>query len=593
MTILEKGIEKNRYLRFRQIRDEYKIKPLHDIHLRVVLYGRVSTDRIEQKTSIVNQETFYSDYIRNNPNWEFIGEYIDEGISGISATKRGDFQQMIRDAMDGKFDLIITKDVYRFARNTLDSIYYTRKLLENCVAVYFQTDNINTLDDDSELRLTIMSGIAQEEVTRLSKRIKFGHKQSIKNGTVHGNSLIYGYKKDHCKLVVVEKEAEMIRYIFQQYATGGTSTPRLEKELYSMGYRNSKGGKIDRNVIKHIIMNPKYKGYYCGGKVEIVDLFTKKQYFKPEDEWIQWKDYSGETVPAIIDEETWNKANEIYKQRSEEVKSRRHSYKTKNLFTGKLICSEHNTPFWMKQHRVRNEEEDPSWVCSYRIKNGAKSCDLLPIKESTILSILIDIVRNLSGDIENVVNKYLSYMQEIINKNPTEDIVKQLKEKISVIELKKEKILEYNLEGHISNAEFIKRNDMYNEEIKDLKSEIDKNLSTINKDNIFNNVDKLKETVKKYADIGIEDIKKPEIISEIIDKIYVKVLPAENDIDYCAELKFKLNSGKDILETIKKNDKMSCSGNTLLTIYPEQHILTNTIHQHYKIKVLYKYTVVI
>ena len=129
--VLEKGIEKNRYYRFIQIKNEYKTKSLQDIHLRVAMYGRVSTDRIEQKTSILNQEIFYTSYIKNNPNWEYVGDYIDEGISGTSAKKRENFQRMIEDAVAGKFDLIITKEISRFARNTLDSIYYTRKLLEN------------------------------------------------------------------------------------------------------------------------------------------------------------------------------------------------------------------------------------------------------------------------------------------------------------------------------------------------------------------------------------------------------------------------------------------------------------------------------
>lgn len=593
MAVLEKGVEKNRYYRFMQIRNEYKLKPLSDIHLRVVIYGRVSTDKIEQKSSIENQEQFYTDYITNNKNWEFVGEYIDEGITGVSAKKRGDFQQMILDAEDGKFDLIITKEVCRFARNTLDSIYYTRKLLENCVAVYFQTDNINTLDDDSELRLTIMSGIAQEEVTRLSKRVKFGHRQSIKNGVVYGNSMIYGYKKNNGKLEIVEDEAEMIRYVFNEYATGSTSTYKLETDLYEMGYRNSKGGKINSNVIKHIIVNPKYKGYYCGNKVEIVDIFSKKQYFKPEEEWIQWKDERGNTVPAIVDEETWERANKIYKERSEKIKSRRHSYKTDNLFTGKLICSEHNKPFWMKMHGIKNQPEDPSWVCSYRIKNGAKSCETYPIKESNILVIIIDILNNLSGNIDEIVDKYISYMEEIFNKNSTENTIKQLNEKMSVLELKKEKILEYNLEGHISDDEFVKRNDMYNNEIEQLKSEINRNLTTVSEDNIINNSNKLREIVRNYADVKIDDIKSPEIISDIIDKIYVKALKPQDNMDYCMELKFKLKSGEDVTRAIKRNNKKGCSGNMPLTIYPEQHMIVQTIYKTKKIKILYKYTAVI
>lgn len=564
--VLEKGIEKNRYYRFIQIKNEYKTKSLQDIHLRVAMYGRVSTDRIEQKTSILNQEIFYTSYIKNNPNWEYVGDYIDEGISGTSAKKRENFQRMIEDAVAGKFDLIITKEISRFARNTLDSIYYTRKLLENNVAVYFQNDNINTLDEDSELRLTIMSGIAQEEVTKLSKRIKFGHRQSIKNGTVFGNSMIYGYTKEKGKLVIDEKEAQMVKYIFHQYATGNTSTKRLERDLYELGYRNHRGGKVDSNVIKHIIVNPKYKGYYCGNKVEIVDIFSKKQFFKPQDEWTQWKDESGETVPAIVDEGIWDKANEIYKKRSEEIKTRRHSYKTKNLFTGKLICSEHETPFWMKQHKIRDEEPDPSWVCRHKIKNGADSCSTAYIKESSLIPMIIDIINMVSEKADDIVNTYVRYLEEVTKNSSNSAIVKQLESKLSTLELKKEKILEYNLEGHISNIEFIKRNEQYNEEIKRAKEELEK-LTNVPVDDIMSDIGKLKDTLVKYAHINYEDVAKPEIVSELFDKIYVRVLPEEG-FDKCMELNFVLNSGESIKDILKKkkSGKESCSGITPLTI---------------------------
>lgn len=266
------------------VREELKYKSIRDIPLRVTFYARVSSERDEQLNSLKNQTEYYEEYIKSNSKWMYVKGYIDEGISGISTNKRENFHKMIDDGLSGKFDYIVTKEISRFVRNTLDSIGYTRKLLSNGVAVFFQNDNINTLDEDSEFRLTIMAGVAQDEVRKLSSRVRFVHKQAIKNGVVLGNSHIYGYDKEKGRLIINEYEAKMIRFIFEKYTEGVMTTPKIEKALYEMGYRNYKGGKISRGVIQHIITNPKYKAYYVGNKVKIVDMFTKKQKFLCKEE---------------------------------------------------------------------------------------------------------------------------------------------------------------------------------------------------------------------------------------------------------------------------------------------------------------------
>src|SRR5574344_2811818 len=154
-----------------RIREEFKNgKTIYDLNLRVAYYARVSTDKYEQLNSLENQVNYFEEMIREKENWEFIDGYVDEGISGTSTNKRDSFNRIIKDAKEKKFDLIVTKEVSRFARDTLDSIKNTRELLEDGVGVYFTNDNINTLDPDSELRLTIMTSLAQEEVRKLSER---------------------------------------------------------------------------------------------------------------------------------------------------------------------------------------------------------------------------------------------------------------------------------------------------------------------------------------------------------------------------------------------------------------------------------------
>ena len=531
---------------------------IYNLPLRMTYYGRVSTEKDEQLNSLANQQIFYDDFIKNNKNWIFSGGYIDEGISGITASKRDSFLRMIEDAKAKKFDVIITKEISRFARNTLDSIRYTRELLNYGVAVWFQNDNINTLEVDSELRLTIMSAIAQDEVRRLSSRIKFGHSQSIKNGVVMGNSLIYGYDKDKGKLVINKPEAEMIRLIFNLYASGEYTTPKLEKLLAEKGFRNRKGDLISRGVVNHIIINPKYKGYYCGNKVKIEDMFTKKQNFLPEEEWVMYKDEEGLTVPAIVDEATWERANEFFRMRSEAIKGRRTSIKPDNLFTGKIICSEHNVPFYLKARTIRGRQ-DNTWVCSHRIKNGKDSCRTYGIKESELTEMLTEIIAELSSSVEDVIGRYIQYVKKAFMNTDYSKRIGDIESEIKTTDKRKSKLLELFSEDIISKLEYKKQNNALNEKIKLLEKELseltDKQDSA---QNIVGDILKFKAELVKYASME-KPVLTPVIINRLIDRILVTV-----DKDETMRLQFCLKTGTQAQKTVSR------SGYMFNTILPER-----------------------
>ena len=199
-------------MEFYKIRDEIlKGKNINELPLRVTFYARVSTESDEQLNSLDNQISFFKNFIKSNKNWTYVNGYIDEGISGSTVKGRKNFLQMIKDAKSGYFDLIVTKEVSRFSRNLSDSIKYTQELLASDVGVYFQSNGINTYDPNSEFILNMMGSVAQEEVKRLSSRVKWGHKEAIKKGRVLGSNSITGYKKDDAKLVIVEEEAKKIR----------------------------------------------------------------------------------------------------------------------------------------------------------------------------------------------------------------------------------------------------------------------------------------------------------------------------------------------------------------------------------------------
>ena len=465
-------------------------KQIEDFNLRVTYYARVSTTRDEQTMSIENQESHFREMIQRNTNWKYVEGYADR-IRGENAENRVQFQRMIQDAYDGKFDLILTKEVSRFARNTIDSLTYTRDLLKHGVGVFFLTDNICTIEPDSELRLTIMSSIAQDEVRKLSERVKFGHRKAIENGHVIGNSRIFGYDKDNAKLVINEKEAEMVRLIFETYATGNYGLRDLEQILWDKGYRSRAGKLIHHNTIGGIIQNPKYKGWYCGNKVKITDYRTKQQKFLPPEEWVMFKDETGEIVPAIVSEELWDKANKIFAERSMKVKATDRSAKKTSPLSGKIICGVHNAPFWRTSYSKELHRDAPiyEWICREKKKGKSADCPTVAIYETELYKILSDMFIDLSENIDTYIEQFIAlYENEDTDKTvnrATDDLLKE----IESIEAKKDKLLDLYTEDAITKSDFKSRNDRLNTELTRLRTRLsDMRKDTMSKNDMIKNV---------------------------------------------------------------------------------------------------------
>ena len=454
-----------------EIEDKLKTTRITNIPLRVAAYSRVSTDSMEQKTSIVNQTESHREFIEENPAWTFAGEYIDEGISGLSVKKRDEFNRMIRDAEEGKFDLIITKSVTRFARNTLDSLKFTRNLKACGVGVWFLTDNILTFDCDSELRLSIMSTIAQEESVKKSEAVRAGLQQAIKRGTVFGFDNMWGYRKKNGKLVVDEEEAPIVRTIFDMYATDRYSMNQIEQVLFDRGYRNRKGNRISHVTMSKIIRNPKYKGYYVGHKVRTVDLFTKKFIMLPEEDWIVRKDE--ETVPPLVSEELWAQANEVLTRRSKDVKNRQNQCTHPNLMTGKMVCVHCGKPYHRKASGdKRGNTENSAWVCAGKIKNGAKSCPSRYIYENEIKEMLFALFQDTQFDVDAYMKKYVEIFKAALNQEDTAAKRLEIVTEIEEIKKKKTKLLGYNVAGQITDKEFLEMKDALTLEQKEREKEL-------------------------------------------------------------------------------------------------------------------------
>ena len=447
-------------------RQQLRNKSIYELPLRVTYYARVSSESDEQLNSLGNQIKYYEDLIQRNAAWTFVPGYIDEGLSGISTKRRENFNRMVDDAARDKFDLIITKEISRFARNTLDSIRYTRELLAAGVGVFFQNDNINTLDEDSELRLSIMSSSAQDELRKLSSRVKFGHQQAIKQSVVLGNSRIFGYKKDSKRLVIDEDQAPMVCELFELYATDEYSMKQLETLFWEKGYRNLNGKKIAHSTMSNMIANPKYKGWYVGNKVKVVDMFTKKQKFLPPEEWVMFKDETGEIVPAIVSEELWEQANAVLQRRSEDVKNRRGVCNHANLLTGKLYCAHCGAPYYRRESKDKDGRVNSKWVCSGKINNGRDSCPSFAIYEDEIKPLLFEVFRDTHDASEEMLHEYVRMYAAMTSDVNLEGQIAGREGAIELALKKKGKLLELTALGQISNEDFAEMTRACNAEIK-------------------------------------------------------------------------------------------------------------------------------
>ena len=455
----------------RKIRAEMRMgRSVYDLPLRVTFYARVSTDQDEQINSLENQVQYYTELIQSKPNWKFVPGYIDEGISGGSTKKRDNFNRMIRDAKAGMFDFIITKEISRFSRSTLDSIKYTQELLDYNVGVFFQNDNINTLDTDSEFRLVIMAGVAQDEIRKLSERLKFGFRQAIKNGHVLGNDKLYGYDKKDCVLTVNEEEAEIIRIIFDLYGNQRLGTRTISKRLMELGYTSREGNAFNTLTIRHILENPKYKGWYCGNKSQSVDYRTKRNILLDESEWVTYPDPS---IPAIVSEELWNRANALYKRRREEMKSHSSgvSFHNRYPYSAKIYCEEHGTTFHRQVIQTKKGQQEV-WQCKVYRSHGRAACSAPQIRSCDLDLILSDIFKELVRDKQKIIDSLVTVLTNIPKEVDYGKLRCQVENEMDDLERKKNRLLDLSIAGALTVEEFKERNDAFNAQILECQGKL-------------------------------------------------------------------------------------------------------------------------
>lgn len=348
---------------------------------RVAAYARVSTEQDEQQSSYEAQVNFYTNYIKSNPEWEFAGIYSDEGISGTNTKHREGFNNMVNDALNGKIDLILTKSISRFARNTVDSLVTIRKLKEKGVEVYFEKENIYSMDSKGELMLTIMSSIAQEESRSISENVTWGKRKSMADGKVYMSYKHFlGYDRgDDGRPTINEEEAKIVRRIYSMFLKG-MGYREIATTLDKEGIPTPMHGKCWRvRTITSILSNEKYKGDALLQKTYAVDWLNKKR-SKNNGQLPQY--YIEGSHPAIISKEVFNLVQEEIARRKHETK------RSSSIFANKIICGDCGTYYGRKVWHSKTKYKSFVWLCNDKYKDG-HTCATPNIHEDQIKSAFI------------------------------------------------------------------------------------------------------------------------------------------------------------------------------------------------------------
>ena len=425
---------------------------------RVAAYCRVSSDSDDQKNSYDSQVRHYREYISQHQDWILVDIYADEGISGTQVGKRQDFQRLISDCLDGKIDYIITKAIARFARNTLDTLKYVRLLKDKQIGVFFEEENIDTLTMDGELLLTILSSVAQQEVENTSAHVKKGLKMKMQRGELIGfqGCLGYDYNQDTKSISINEKEAKIVRYIFERYIDG-IGGRAIARELDELGYKTPRG--LDHwqdTTVLGIIKNEKYKGDILMGKTFTVDPISKRRLinFGEEDKY-----YIKNNHDAIISPEIFTQAQEIRLRRSgnkktiANTKGKRERYSRMYPFSSRLECGFCGTVLSRRSWHSSSEYKKIIWHCTTSIKRGKKYCTHSKgIEEKAIENAFLQSYQQLFYENNNLTEDFL----EIIKEELTDDTLKveltKIVSKLNSLYKKEEKLVSMNLDGKISDS---------------------------------------------------------------------------------------------------------------------------------------------
>lgn len=505
----------------------------------IVFYGRVSTEHEAQLAALENQMQWYDDQAKYHPNWNVLKKYIDRGITGTQAKKRPAFMEMLEDAKRNKFDLIVTREVCRFARNTVDTLVITRQLKEMGIEVYFVEDNIWTMDNDGELRLTIMATLAQEESRKTSERVRAGQKISRDNGVLYGNGNILGYDRLGDTYVINEEQAETVRIIYDLYLKGYGFT-KIVNELVRQKRKDSSGlVRWEATKVSRILHNATYKGYqgyYKSYKNNYLDQKTVIN--RDEDTYLYVK---GRFTP-IISEEVWDKCKAIREskmalRKTREGKLEKTGVRTsEDIWAKRLVC---RCGYRMRKDKwhVNKTGLTYGYKCYNILNNGSKQaridagldadkyCDMGTIADWKMDLMLFEVLKALNlGDSTSVHAAYQTFKNKNTKETNEARALRDAEAKLRKIQIKLENLTEMRVNGEIGKQEFMSLKTKINGEMLVVEKEIDDIKQVV--------LDEERKTTplisfEVFKSIAIEklDFSKPIKQSNLVDVIVKKIVP--------------------------------------------------------------------
>lgn len=522
-------IRANSSLVDRRLRDNVIVRK------RVAAYCRVSTDDEEQLNSFSSQVKYYRELIEKEPDWMMAGVYADEAITGTQVSKREGFQKMIKACLDGEIDMVITKSISRFARNTLDTLKYVRMLKERNIAVFFEDEKINTLSMDGELLLVVLSSVAQQEVENISNNVKKGLAMKMSRGELVGFAGAFGYDYDPAtKAISVNREqAEIVRHIFNRYVSGvGTST--IARELEEMGVLNPSGSKTwHQSTVAGIIRNEKYTGDLLQGKTFTVDPISHRRLENlGESDKYLLKDHH----EAIVSRELFSQAQEILEKRSQchsnarlKTNEYRSLYTNKYAFSCKCRCGFCGATLTRRTWHS-GKYKKTIWLCVRAVKKGKKYCpQCKAITETAIMSAFVESYKLMTRNHKDVLDELLERVEKALSGDDVQERIEKEKEKLKDMSSKLNNLLDMHLEGKIDYDTYDKKKSDLQKRIDDLKSVIADLQDVGNtKLNIEDRIAFMREKLKKADTIKEFD---RQVFESIVDYVVVGGYNEEGNAD--------------------------------------------------------------
>lgn len=434
--------------------------------LRVAAYCRVSTDSDAQLESLETQKTHYEHYINSRDDWEFAGLYFDEGITGTKADKRPKLMRLIEDCKAKKVDFVITKSISRFSRNTTDCLYIVRTLLNLNIPVYFEKENINTGSMESELFLSILSGVAEGESTSISENNKWGIKKRFENGTYKLGYVPYGYRWENGEIIVDPEQAVIVKRIFSELLAG-KGTDAIAKNLNTENVPTKKGGRWTSSSIRGILANEKYTGDCIFQKTYTDSNFNRHRNDGQLDQY-----YVADHHEAIISHEDFDAAAALIEQRANEkgIKRGSNKYQQRYAFSGKIICNECGDTFRRRIH-TSTYVKYPAWVCNTHLTDTSK-CSMLYLRDDDIKLAFATMINKLIYCHKLVLKPYLESLQE----NTSDKALLRIQQLETLLEQnaeQRETLHKLMAQGYIDQILFTQENNALLTQANDFRSDIE------------------------------------------------------------------------------------------------------------------------